>query len=138
MRDKIKASVLVAVGLLVVSVPLFAHHGNAAYIKRQVTITGTVTAWLWVNPHSLLKVDVPDGKGGVIHWICENNAPPTLINYGFTAKTFKPGDKVTVVMDYIAKSAPVGRVAWVKLANGQILMARNGPPKSQYTPNKPQ
>jgi Family of unknown function (DUF6152) len=138
MRNKIKASMLVAVGLLLVSVPLLAHHGNAAYIERQVTIKGTVTAWLWENPHSLLKVDVPDGKGGVIHWICENNAPPTLINYGYTAKTFKPGDKVTVVMDFVSRTAPVGRVAWVKLANGQILMARTKLVKGAPTPNKPQ
>ena len=124
MRNKLQAGVLVAMGLLLISVPLFAHHGNAAYIKRQVTIQGTVTSWQWVNPHSLLKVDVPDGKGGVVNWTCENNAPPTLVNYGYTAKTFKPGDKVTVVMDYIAKDAPIGRVAWIKLANGQTLMAR--------------
>lgn len=111
-----------AVVLLAVCVPLPAHHGNAAYESKQITIKGTVTAWIWTNPHSFLKVDVTDDKGNVVHWICENNAPSTLVNFGYTAKTFKPGDQVTVVMDATAGHAPVGRVSWVELANGQVLM----------------
>jgi len=60
MRNTLRSSVLVAVGLLAVSIPLFAHHGNASYDNTEVTIKGTVTAWLWTNPHSFLKVDVND------------------------------------------------------------------------------
>ena len=33
-----------------------------------------------------------------MHWVCENQAPSTLVNFGFTPKTFKPGDVVTVVL----------------------------------------
>ena len=131
MRNKLRASFLVGVGLLAVSVPLFAHHGNAEYVGKQVTVKGTVTAWIWTNPHSILKVDVPDDKGNVIHWICENNAPSTLVNFGYTAKTLKPGDQVTVVMDATAKDTPVGRVSWIVLPNGQVMMTddrlRNNP-----------
>jgi len=120
-----------AAGLFAVSMPLLAHHGNASYESKQITIKGTVTAWIWTNPHSFLKVDVTDDKGNVTHWICENNAPSTLVNFGYTAKTFKPGDQVTVVMDATAKNTPVGRVSWVQLASGQVLMTddrtRNAP-----------
>ena len=131
MRNKVRSVFLVALALAVMCVPLLAHHGNAEYVSRQITVKGTVTAWIWTNPHSILKVDVPDEKGGMVHWICENNAPSTLINFGYTAKTFKPGDQVTVVMDATAKSTPVGRVSWVVLANGQVMMTddrlRNNP-----------
>jgi hypothetical protein len=131
MRNKGRAGFLAGVCLLVVSVPLFAHHGNAEYVSRQVTVKGTVTAWIWTNPHSILKVDVPDEKGNVVHWICENNAPSTLVNFGYTAKTLKPGDQVTVVMDATAKDTPVGRVSWIVLPNGQVMMTddriRNNP-----------
>jgi hypothetical protein len=131
MRNKVRAGFLVGVGLLAVSVPLFAHHGNAEYVGKQVTVKGTVTAWIWTNPHSILKVDVPDDKGNVVHWICENNAPSTLVNFGYTAKTLKPGDQVTVVMDATAKDTPVGRVSWIVLPNGQVMMTddrtRNNP-----------
>ena len=131
MRNKGRAGFLAGVCLLVVSVPLFAHHGNAEYVGKQVTVKGTVTAWIWTNPHSILKVDVPDDKGNVVHWICENNAPSTLVNFGYTAKTLKPGDLVTVVMDATAKDTPVGRVSWIVLPNGQVMMTddriRNNP-----------
>ena len=122
MRNCLKASLPAVVGLLAVSAPLFAHHGNASYENKTVTLNGTVTAWLWTNPHSFLKLDVKDDKGNVVHWICENQAPSTLVNFGFTAKTFKAGDVVTVVMAAVAKNgAPVGRINKVILANGYVM-----------------
>ena len=57
------------------------------YGDRYVTVKGTVTAWMWTNPHTFLKFDAKDDKGTVVHRIGEYNAPSTLINFGFTAKT---------------------------------------------------
>ena len=62
-----------------------------------------------------------DEKGNIVHWICENNAPSTLVNYGFTAKTFEPGDEVTVVMSATSKTLPVGRISRVIFANGYVM-----------------
>jgi hypothetical protein len=125
MRSKLVATLLMLVGLVsvpLVSVPLFAHHGNATYENKEVTIKGTVTKWLWTNPHSFLLLDVTDEKGTVVHWVCENQAPSTLVNFGFNAKTFKPGDVVTVVMSAAAKNgAPIGRINRVILANGYVM-----------------
>jgi Family of unknown function (DUF6152) len=85
-------------------------------------VKGTVTSWLWTNPHTFLKFDATDDKGAVTHWIAEWNAPGSLINYGVTAKSFKAGDEVTVTMVGIAKSGvSVGRIAKVLLPNGQEL-----------------
>jgi uncharacterized protein DUF6152 len=120
-RNKFKAGLLVMIGLAAVTVPAFAHHGNASYDGKELTIKGTVTAWLWTNPHTFLKLDVKDDKGNVVHWICENNAPSTLVNFGFNAKTFKPGDVVTVVMGATSKNLPVGRINKVILANGFVM-----------------
>jgi hypothetical protein len=120
-RNMLRSSSLVVVGLLAVSIPLFAHHGNASYDGKEATIKGTVTAWLWTNPHTFLKLDVKDDKGNVVHWICENQAPSTLVNFGFNAKTFKPGDEVTVVMAATSKNLPVGRISKIILANGYVM-----------------
>ena len=126
MNNKLKASILLAVAFLAVSVPLFAHHGNAAYDGKSVTVKGTVTAWMWTNPHTFLKFDAKDDKGTVVHWIGEYNAPSTLINFGFTAKTFKPGDEITVTMTGMAKNgSPVGRVVKVVLPDGQEMSMGN-------------
>ena len=126
MNNKLKASILAAVAFLAVSVPLFAHHGNAAYDGKSVTVKGTVTAWMWTNPHTFLKFDAKDDKGTIVHWIGEYNAPSTLINFGFTAKTFKPGDEITVTMTGMAKNgSPVGRVVKVVLPDGQEMSMGN-------------
>ena len=86
MRNRAITNVLVLVGLLIVSAPLFAHHGNAAYDNRTVTVKGTITAWLWTNPHSFLKFDVKDDTGKVTHWSCEWNTPSTLVHRQVTQR----------------------------------------------------
>jgi uncharacterized protein DUF6152 len=121
-KNKLKASFLVVVGFLTASVPLFAHHGNAQYQSKVLTMKGTVTAWLWINPHVFLKVDVKDDKGNVVNWVAELVAPSNMINFGFTAQTFKPGDEVTIVTNDVARNgAPVARLSQVVLSNGQVM-----------------
>ena len=122
MRIRLLMTFLVAVALLLSSDWLFAHHGNAAYDSRTVTVKGTVTAWVWTNPHTFLKFDAKDDKGNVVHWLGEWNAPSTLINFGITAKSFRVGEDVTVTMTGMSKTGqPVGRVTKVILPDGQEL-----------------
>ena len=121
MRRLFQASLLLLV-LLAGSTPLFAHHGNASYENKEVTIKGKVTNWIWSNPHTFLMLDVTDENGKVAHWVCENQAPSTLVNFGFNAKTFKAGDDVTVVLAAVAKNGtPVGRINRIILANGYVM-----------------
>ena len=122
MRTKLRTTLLLLAGLLAVSVSLSAHHGNASYVNKEVTVKGTVTKWIWANPHTFLLVDVTDDKGDVVHWVCENQAPSTLVNFGYNAKTFKAGDVVTVVLAAVAgNGAPIGRIDRVILANGYVM-----------------
>lgn len=122
MKNSCWLSFLAMAALLAVSIPMFAHHGNASYgHAKQLTLKGTVTEWDWLSPHTLLKIDVKDDKGAVVNWIVEWSAPSSLINFGITKKTFKPGDEVTVVMITPDNGAPVGRIQRVMLANGTWL-----------------
>jgi hypothetical protein len=120
MRKNMQA-LLVGALLSMLSLPLFAHHGNAGYDSKMITVKGTVTEWLWTNPHSFLKFDVKDDKGNVVHWTGEWNAPSTLVNFGFTAKTFKPGDEVTVTLAAAKNGVPLGHLRQVVLPSGQIM-----------------
>ena len=123
MRSMLRVMFLV-MAVAVLSAPLLAHHGNASYENKQVTVKGTVTKWLWTNPHTFLFLDVTDEKGNVVKWVCENQAPSTLVNFGFNAKTFKAGDQVTVVMSAVARNGtPVGRISKVILADGYVMNA---------------
>ena len=69
MRNAPAMIFFLAVGMLANQARYGAHHGNAAYdTTREVTVTGVVTQWMVANPHSILKVDVTDDKGNVVHW----------------------------------------------------------------------
>jgi len=122
-NGRLKASLIVtALFSLIASLPAIAHHGNAIYEAKTVTLKGTVTAWLWTNPHVLLKLDVKDDSGNVVHWVGEMVAPSNMINFGFTAGTLKPGDEIAIVTSDVARSgAPIARLAQIVLPNGQIM-----------------
>src|ERR1700680_290274 len=95
MRNKRAAIFLAVVGLVAVSVPLFAHHGSAAYdTDKKVTLKGTVTRWVWSNPHCLLQLDVTDDSGHVVHWVAETENPSTMIRIGWVEKSLKVGDQI--------------------------------------------
>src|SRR5437879_10149689 len=76
----------------------FAHHGNASYDNKTVTIKGVVSGWRWTNPHSFLKFDAKDEKGNVVQWIGEWNNRSTLITFGIAAIWLKVGEEVAVNM----------------------------------------
>jgi len=80
---------------LAVSVPLYAHHGNAAYdTSKWITVKGTVTNYIWANPHVFVKLDGKDDSGNTVHWIVESQNPVSMSQIGWTKDTFKPGDEV--------------------------------------------
>jgi hypothetical protein len=94
----------VVTGLLLLSVSLSAHHGQAGYnVTGTVTVTGAVTEFQFVNPHSIVNLEVKDDKGETQTWQGELTSPNHLIRADWTATTLKPGDKVTM-SGYRAKS----------------------------------
>jgi Family of unknown function (DUF6152) len=95
MANKLGIICFVVVSLLAVSVPLYAHHGNAAYdTSKTVTVKGTVTDYIWSNPHVFVKIDGKDDSGNTVHWIVEGQNPVSMLQIGWTKNTFKPGDEV--------------------------------------------
>jgi hypothetical protein len=128
----------VAVGVLIVSVPLFAHHGNSAFdTGKRTTMKGTVTEWFWANPHCFLRFDATDDHGQVIHWVAETSNPPDMINSGWSRQSLKPGDQITVTVQPVKNGRPIGRVLEVVLPNGQRLGSGFGSlPLSAGTPRE--
>ena len=109
MRNKLAAISLVVVGLLAVSVPLFAHHGGASYdTSKTVTVKGTVTDYIWANPHVFVKLDVKDDSGNTVHWIIEGQNPVSMTQIGWSKNTFKPGDEVEIDAMPAKNGNPVG------------------------------
>jgi Family of unknown function (DUF6152) len=113
-----------AVGLLSVSMPLFAHHGTAVFdTSKTLTMKGSVTEWDWSNPHCLLQFDVKNDGGQVVHWIAETQNPGNMVYAGWGKTSFKPGDEVTVSLFPAKNGKPFGRITQVVLPSGKTLNA---------------
>ena len=85
MRTKVIAALVLALGVVTLSVPLLAHHGTAAFQNdKKVTAKGTVAEWLWSNPHCLLSVDVTGDDGKVVRWVGETQNPVSMTNVGWS------------------------------------------------------
>src|SRR6266852_3862733 len=94
-----KALLLVVLGvaLSVVSRPVFAHHAGGAYdAEHPITLTGTVTEYRLVNPHTEIHFDVKDAAGKVTSWVALSGPPQRLYRSGWRSDTLKPGDQVTI------------------------------------------
>jgi hypothetical protein len=104
------------------AVPLLAHHGNAGLdTSKKLVLKGVVTEWRWQNPHSILKFDVKDSSGSIVHWAAEANNPADMVERGWTAKSVAIGDEVTVTLEPVKNGNPVGRIVQVVLPNGNTL-----------------
>ena len=114
--------IVLAAGLLVLSGPILAHHGSASFdIGKELTLKGTVTEWLWANPHCFLRIDVKDETGAVRNWNLELGNPTDMTPRGYGRRTFKVGDEVTVTLQPVKSGASVGRIRTVVLPSGQKL-----------------
>ena len=106
MKNLAKATPLLAV--LFSAGALFAHHGNSAYDETaRVPIKGTVTEFIWTNPHSQIYLDVKDSSGKVINWGVETNSPGILSRAGWTRRALKAGDQITIIVCPAKNGQPV-------------------------------
>ena len=125
MRVRLVVAVAVLLGWLA-SGPALAHHGAAAY-DRTITLTlkATVTEFHFRNPHIIITFDAPDDQGKVVHWAAEGGSSSGLARRGWSYKTLKPGDTVTVVGNPAkgmeGKDSRVMAMTRVILPNGQVV-----------------
>jgi len=123
MRVKVLKPVVLIAALLAICSPMFAHHGAAAFdmSKPVVLKDATVTQFLWINPHPLIKADVTDDKGTVQHWTMEMGSIPASMLIGWTRNSLKPGDVVTLYVWQSKTHLPVGRFNKVLFKDGSVL-----------------
>ena len=112
--------VAATVGVVAFCVPLFAHHGAASFdTSKMVTVTGTVTEYVWANPHVLVKVDAKDERGNITQWVLEAWNPVTQAGRGWTKNTFKFGDEVSLGINPAKNGQPVGEIRGRIVINGK-------------------
>lgn len=75
-----------------------AHHSAAPHfdLSTSLQITGTVTAFRFVNPHSYVYLDVAGADGHTAGWRCELPSRTALERRGWTVALFPVGRKVRI------------------------------------------
>lgn len=102
-----------------------AHHAFSTEYDgtKTFTIKGTVSRVQWTNPHVRFYVDVVDESGRASTWNIELASPSALARNGWTSRTLKIGDQVSV-QGYAAKAAAAhGNARTVVTADGRSLFA---------------
>jgi hypothetical protein len=116
-----------AVFFLLVSVPIFAHHGAASYdITKMTTLKGTVTSIQWMNPHAEIDMDVNDATGKVQKYIVESVSPLGLSRIGWTQNALKQGDQITVTGNLSKNNTHFIRLKKIVFPTGKELSIMSG------------
>ena len=117
---------ILTAGGLILGTPLFAHHGTGVAYEtdKSITLKGTVTEWIWSNPHCGILFDVTDEQGNVAHWGAELGNPHLLSAAGFSKDVIKSGDKVTVTGHPSRSGAPRLEFVTMTLADGKVLTSK--------------
>jgi hypothetical protein len=91
---------LLGFALLLLAVPVFAHHGSASVYdpNNKITLTGTVTKLLWANPHIEVYFEAKDpASGNVVTWeLGDGQGVQHLYKNGWRESDLKAGETITV------------------------------------------
>jgi len=99
-----------------------AHHSTAMFDRdARVTLTGVIKEFQWTNPHAWIQVVAPGPDGKPADWSIECNSPNTLSRQGWKPSTFKPGDKVVIVVNPMKDGTHAGLLITATLADGRVL-----------------
>jgi hypothetical protein len=112
---------LAGVAVTLLAAPAAAHHSFAMFDQNKVvTLTGTVTEFEWVNPHSWLHFTV-DANGQKQEWSLELASIGQQTRVGWTATTVKPGDRITVEFNPLRDGSRGGTLLAAVLPDGRKL-----------------
>lgn len=113
-----------ALCVLVSGAPARAHHSFAAEFDaaHPRTMRGTIASMDWVNPHSMLWIDVALADGRVERWGLELSPPNRLMRYGLRRDMLRPGDPITVKAYPARDGRHVASVQALELASGRAVV----------------
>jgi hypothetical protein len=104
-----------------------AHHSFAMFDRtKDVKLDGTVKEWQFTNPHSWLQLAVVE-NGNPVEYGIEGSSVNTLLRIGWGPKTFKPGDKISVIINPLRDGTKGGAFVKATLPDGRIISSGQTP-----------
>ena len=119
-KARLIAFALVAVVLG--AVPLLAHHSWPVAFGKLVTVKGTVTEFVWQNPHPMITLEVRTDEGKMERWQVGGPAINRMEANGWTQTTVKPGDVLTGTGYQFSDGQKIIRLERVVLADGKTML----------------
>ena len=112
---------------------LLAHHSFEAEFDRtkQVTLTGTITKFEWMNPHIWIYMDVKTADGKVAKYQFEGGAPNMLKRNGWSRTSLKEKDTATIVRALSKDGTNTVNATSVTLADGTKVLAGSSDTKAK-------
>ena len=116
-------SLALALAVLLGTGALIAHHGGNLYdtTKALVLNKARITKFEWGTPHNQIYFDATSDKGEMQHWVASTEPAGVMLERGWTRRSLKDGDIVTVYIYAAKNGATVGNLQKIVLADGKEL-----------------
>ena len=119
--------VLFAITVALLSVSMLAHHGSAisyeTQLEKAITMKGTVTEFVWKNPHCYILYNVKDSSGKMVEWSAETSSPSSMTGeHGWSRTTVKAGDELTFTVLPSKITSTAGLLYKLVAADGKVLL----------------
>ncbi len=123
----LRAAAMVLAMLVLTAADAIPHHAFSPVYdeKRVITVAGVVTEFRFVNPHAMMLMDVADDSGNMEKWTVEFAGRLNLSEFGWTADSITPGEKVTVTGNPTHTSSPRMFFRRIVRADGSELLPGN-------------
>ena len=107
-----------------------AHHAFSAEfdVSRPVNLTGSVVEIEWTNPHAWMHIETKDEEGNAQRWAIELVGINGLVRFGFTRKTVKVGETLTIAGFGARNGSNTANASSIaRTSSGEILWASQVP-----------
>ena len=121
MANTLFVRAIVILALVSVAIPVSAHHSWPVSYSQLVTVKGTVTEFMWANPHPMITVEVRTVNGGTEKWLIGGPAINRMEANGWTKDSVKPGDTITGIGYQFADGQKIVRMERAILPDGKEI-----------------
>ena len=98
-----------------------AHHSLPALFDTSTTVevSGRVTAFEFVAPHSYIQLSVVDEAGVETVWEIESYPPGMLVRKGLTPQNLEPGQEISATGIPSRDGRPLMRLLTITMSDGE-------------------
>lgn len=122
MRKTRTTAVLAILAFVITTKASLAHHSAVAFDKnRTAIIEGTVTRFIWRNPHLSITLDVQADDGTTEEWRIEGGSTREMVANGFNRDLLNEGDEVSILINPLKSGEVGGLMQGLTLADGRTF-----------------